>query len=126
MTEGEALRREIVGLSQHKNSRRYSAELRGRVVAWAQQRLHEGGSTNAVCRDLDVGEPTLRKFLGGATGVVAKSVGFARVQVAPSKRKPAVAAVPRGLVLRGPRGVIVEGLSLEELARLLQRLSCSA
>lgn len=124
MTEGEALRREIVGLSRHKNARRYSAELRGRVVAWARRRLDEGGSNNAMCGELDIGEPTLRKFLVGATAVAARSPGFARVKVV--RKKPAAAAAPRCLVLRGPGGVVVEGLSLEEIARLLERLSCSA
>lgn len=73
----------------------------------------------SMCLELGIGEPTLRKFLNEADGrrVRSKTVGFRRVKVA--------ASTARAVVVRGPCGVAVEGLSLEGVAELLKRLACS-
>lgn len=121
-TEVEGLRGEIAGLSNHPNSRRYSASLRERVVAWAEKRVAAGTSIASLCREIGIGEPTLHKFLGKPTGRAAKkkSAGFKRVKViAPA------AVIARAMVMRGPCGISVEGLSLEDIAEVLKRLACS-
>jgi hypothetical protein len=117
----EAIRREIAGLSEHKNSRRYSAELRARVVAWTRPWVARGRSIPALCNELGMGEPTLRRFLEVSDAPV-RNVGFKRVRVV-QQSKPL--AEPRAVV-RGPCGTSVEGLSIDGIAELLRRLSCSA
>jgi transposase-like protein len=118
-TEAEELRGEIARLSNHPNSRRYSPALRERVVAWAQKRTASGASVAGLCKEIGIGEPTLHKFLGKpARRVPKKSVGFRPVKVT----APLVA---ERLVMRGPCGTAVEGLSLEGAAELFRRLACS-
>lgn len=118
----EALRLEIAALAGHKNSRRYPPELRARVAAFARDRRATGASIAAICAELDVGEPTMHRFLGlvGMPKRKKPVEGFKRVALA----KPS--SEPSRLVLRGPGGVVVEGLSVDEMAQLLKSLSCSA
>jgi transposase-like protein len=120
-TESEGLRSEIAELSNHPNSRRYSPLLRQRVVAWAVRRVAAGTSIASLCREIGIGEPTLHKFLGKpARRAAKKSAGFKRVKVvAPT------AVVERAVVMRGPCGTAVEGLSVEGIADVFKRLACS-
>lgn len=121
-TEADVLRAEIAALSEFKQARRYPAELKRRVVRWAVREAAAGASVAALCEQLDMGEPTLQRFLGEArpARVSGATAGFAQVTVS-------AAPTPAGerLVLRGPHGVVVEDVSVEALAQLLKRLSCS-
>jgi len=62
-TEQNELREAIERLSARKATRRYSEALRARVVAYARQRMAKGATAARVCSELDVGSPTLKKFL---------------------------------------------------------------
>ena len=117
--ETEALKREIEGLSKSPQTRRYSPELQTRVTAWARTRRAEGLSVPAMCLEIGIGDPTLRRFLEPAKRVRARNrtSGFRQVKV--------VAPKATGLVVRGPCGTSVEGLSVEGVAELLKRLACS-
>lgn len=118
--EMEELRRLIEGLSRHPQTRRYTPELRARVLAWAKGRRAEGASVATLCGEIGIGEPTLRKLLepGERRASRKKAAGFARVKV--------VAPAPKMVLVRGPGGLVVEGLSLEGVAELMRRLACSA
>ena len=119
-TEAEGLRGEIAGLSNHPNSRRYEPSLRQRVIAWAQKRVAAGASIASLCKEIGIGEPTLHKFLGNPGRRAAKkSVGFNRVKVVAPR------AVAELVVVHGPCGTAIEGLSLEGVAQLFKRLACS-
>ena len=115
-TEGKRLRAEILALSSTKQARRFGASLRRRVTAHARQRIAAGVSLEGICEELDISAPTLGRFLSARC--VTKP-GFVEVAVAESPRAG-------DLVLRGPCGVIVEGLSLAEIGQLLRSLACSA
>ena len=123
MTEQSALRAEIAGLSAHKVHRRYPPELRERVTAYARRRLSEGASASQVCRELDLGSPTLKTFLQTSAG----EPGFAALRVVEdSGSTSAVSATRPAITVHGACGVVVEGLvSVDEGARLLWMLSCS-
>jgi hypothetical protein len=114
-TEGQRLRAEILALSSVKQARRFGASLRRRVTTYARQRIAAGASLQRVCEELDISTPTLGRFLS-AHG--AADSGFVEVAIA---EKPAIG----GFVVRGPCGVLVEGLSLGDLAQLLKGLACS-
>jgi len=117
--ETEALKLEIEGLSKVRQTRRYSPELQTRVTAWARARRAEGLSVPAMCQEIGIGDPTLRRFLEPANGPRTKSrpAGFRRVKV--------IATMAIAVVVRGPCGTSVEGLSLDGVADLLKRLACS-
>lgn len=118
--ETEGLKREIEGLSKFRQTRRYSPELQARITGWAQGRKAEGLSVPAMCLEIGIGDPTLRRFFDSTKGrkVKTKSAGFRRVKVA--------SQVAREFIVRGPCGVAVEGLSLDGVAELIKRLACSA
>jgi transposase-like protein len=121
-TETEALARDIAALSAHKNSRRYPEALRARVVAWARAQLSAGASMAALCAAVDIGGPTLHRFLGTSrrSEQARGSPGFTPVRVAAPK--PEVTTTR--LVLRGPCGLTVEGLTVDDVTRLLKGLAC--
>ena len=79
-----------------------------------------------VAVELKVKKWTLQKWLqrhgrGELEGQKGKSTRFARVKVKPGKEE-----TPSRLVVHGAHGVRVEGLTLENVAALLERLGCSA
>lgn len=119
---GKEIRNAISKLSASKNSRRYPPALRLQITRYARKRLVAGVSVGAVCRELDVGEPTLCRFLGRERPSEKGKAGFRRMRVvaAPSADAGGV------LVVRGPCGLVIEDMSIEELADLLRSLSCSA
>lgn len=118
--ELEEIRRQIDSLAKAKNARRYPPALQRRVTSYARMRIASGVSRAQISRELDVGEPTLERFLKEAT---TPQPGFDRVRVV-ARRDESVA--PRALMVHGPCGTRVEGLSLNELAALFTRLACSA
>lgn len=123
--EADELRSEIANLPGPKNCRRYPEGLRARIVAYAQSRMAEGASTGRVAGELGMGEPTVGRFVGARRKRRrGRSVGFASLRVVEPAQAPAASA--GRVVVRAPGGVVVEGLSVEELGRLLRELSCSA
>jgi AraC-like DNA-binding protein len=93
---------------------RYSRELHDQAVRYAKSRMHDGSSLDSVARDLGLKPQTLSRWLEEKGG----KARLRPVEVAPpdstSGRGPAVLITPGGLR--------VEGLDLESLAQLLQRL----
>ncbi|MEW5743789.1 MAG: hypothetical protein AB1938_33060 [Myxococcota bacterium] len=120
-SEAEALAKEIAALSPQKKARRYPDALRARVVEWARGRLAGGASLASVCQEVGISEPTLHRFLGLSRGSERERAGFTRVRVV----APKPVGMTEAVVLRGPLGVTVEGLSVDDVARLLKGLACS-
>jgi len=122
-TEQSELRGEIERLSARKATRRYPEPLRARVVAYARRRMARGTSAEKVCRELDVGSPTLKKFLKASPA----PAGFVELRLtADHATTPPMAGDRRSAIaVRGGCGVVVEGLGIDDVARLLRVLSCS-
>ena len=119
--ETEVLKREIEGLSIHPQTRRYTSDLQTRVTAWAKGRRAAGISVPGMCREVGIGEPTLRRFLEEADGPQQpkkRSGSFKRLKVAAPELKR--------VVVHGPCGTRLEGVTVSEVAELFQRLACSA
>ena len=92
--------------------------------------MASGVKTEEVAEELKMNKWTLQRWLQRqGNGEFEKQpgatkAGFSRVKV---KVKVRAAAAPRAhLVLHGAHGVRVEGLTLENIATLLERLGCSA
>jgi len=88
--------------------RPYDAGDRARVVEHAIARRREGAGIGAIAREVGVSSTTLYEWLREPRFEAVEIVG--RVQRG------------EGLVVHGPHGVRVEGLSVAELADLLRRL----
>jgi hypothetical protein len=113
----EELKQAIAALSAVKQTRRYPAHLRAEVLRHARARISAGASRAAVCEELDVSEPTLMRFLDGDK----PRANFARVRIVEQR-----ATAKRTLTVKGPCGIVVEGLTMTEVAELLRKASCSA
>jgi hypothetical protein len=103
-----------------ERGRTAGGQLRGQarttVVAAVEQAHAQGTSSREVATALGVKFHTLMSWRGQEQQRRSKSTALVPVRVA-------AAPVARGLIVHGPRGLRVEGLSLDELAALWSRLS---
>ena len=102
-------RRAIASLARSKYVRRYPAALRARLVAVV--RAHPEKSVASLARALDMAPQTLERI------VAEMPAALVPVRVI---AKPAASS---GLVIRGPRGLVVEGLDVHGVADLIRALS---
>ena len=91
---------------------RLRAAARAEVVGLIEQALRDGASYAAIAEMLGVSEQTVVRWRTSST-----DTEFAPVRVVDAS------AQTRKLVVHGPGGLRVEGLSLDEVAALLGRLS---
>ena len=124
-TEAQALRDIIEALSDKKHGRRYSPDLTERIRTYGHRMDAEGLSVFGIHRQLGVGYPTLHKMLK-VKRASANSMPREFTQIV--VREDLTQSPKRSLRrfdLRGPYGMVVEGMSLDEVAVLLRSLSCS-
>jgi len=119
MDELELLRREIQELSERKSMRRYPQKLREHIAAWARVQLARGVSPWQASRRLDLGQGTLQRILDEVDdeGEVTKT------SLVPVRVVEDSAPARTRVVVRGPCGIVVEGLGIAEVASLLRALS---
>jgi len=104
-----SLRDAIAGLAQSKNSRRYPAELRARLVGLVD--AHPERSVASLASDLDMPAQTLSRIVSDARPAMVP----VRIATSPTQNSP--------IVIRGPGGIVVEGLDVSGLAELIRALS---
>jgi len=113
MNRAAQIRRRIAELGPRRRGARIPEDLRRGIASYGRVRRREGVSLDALAKELGVSSETVRRY----------------VQVRP--RLPELVPVevladgmdaPRALVMVSPRGYHVEGLDLEEMARLLRML----
>ena len=97
----------------------FNPKLRAQVVAHTQQRVQSGERLPAIAASMGIKYDTLRYWIEGPSPKRAdKSSAFRPVRV--TEGQPSAAA---GVTLFGPGGTRIEGLSLEQAAALLRRMS---
>ena len=89
--------------------RRFPPEVRAAVERYARRRTAEGATNLAVARELGVSAPTISRALA------RQSRMFVPVRVVPEAAAP--------VIVRGPCGVVIEGLDVAGVAKLLVELS---
>lgn len=99
---------------------RYPEELRSEAVALALEAVGRGEPLGTVALELGVGAMTLSRWLEAAPATEWRAVEVVEERV-PAAGSISVPGSP-GLVLITSRGHRLEGLSLEEAARLLEAL----
>jgi AcrR family transcriptional regulator len=95
--------------------RPYPEALRRAAIEYQRERGHEGASLRQVAAELGVSDASLVRWSRGKQESAAM---FRAIEVVaePVERKSAI-------VVHGPRGLRIEGLTVAELAGLLERLS---
>jgi transposase-like protein len=116
----EDVRRAMGESTNTRGYRTFTKAAHATVVKFALNRIEAGSSAGEVADELGLKGWTLQRWLqnhrrDGGPGVA----GFQQLKVkdAPTKR---------ALVVRGACGVTIDGLTVDEVARLLRELSCSA
>jgi transposase len=97
---------------------RYTPEQRKQAVEYLRQRQEQGAGLEEVAQEVGLSSWTLSRWGRKASGseATAPRGALVAVEVRASKTRPQ----QRGLVVHGPGGVRVEGLSLEQVGVLLR------
>jgi hypothetical protein len=104
-----SIRRAIAMLARNKHLRRYPPGLRARLVSLVH--AHRERSLWSLAKELDMAPQTLEHIVAGNSAPL--------VPVRVVREHPSRAA----LVIRGPRGIVVEGLDVDGVAELIRALS---
>lgn len=111
MSKAQELAAEVEGLERGKHKRRrYPAELRRRITDHVREQRAAGVPLNEIARAIGISSTLLHRW------ELRRSQKFRRVELAPAPPR-----APRWSV-HAPRGVRVEGLSLDDLVEVLRRL----
>lgn len=114
----EQLRLELAHARPSHNAAGYPPGLRDRVSAWLADQRDQGASWNTLGGQLGISRTTARDWAQRASSGEAEERAFLPVSVeCVPPRVP-----PRGPVLVSPRGYRVEGLDVDLLVDVLERL----
>jgi transposase len=114
--QGEELRRELAQADRSGVGRPYPEALRRAAVEYGRQRERQGASVGVVAAELGVSGVSLSRWLRKGQGVES---GFRAIEVVAEP----YGATARRLVVHGPRGLRIEGLTVLDVVTLLERLS---
>ncbi len=101
--------------------RRYPVTVRREIARYARGRLSQGASRSAVCRELGVGSPTVEHILD-ETKVPPERDTTDSATLRPIRVISSGGGGTQRLLLRGPGGVVVEGLDLDGVVNILRGL----
>ena len=101
-------RKAIAAGGPRRPGRRFSAEARAVLARFASEQIAAGRPVAAVTRELELSIATL----GGFTRA---RPSFVPVEVTPEARS--------SITVRGPHGLVIEGLDVGAVAELLRRLA---
>ena len=101
-------------LGKGRGSRGFTERTRQAVVQYVGQRQREGARLDALARELGLAPMTMRRWLEEA-GLYRPAPTFVPVVVKEDDGA--------SFVVRGPGGLVVEGLSLAQVAELMRRLA---
>lgn len=121
----DAIRRAVAALAPGAQ-RRYPAELRTQIADYARGRFGAGKTMTWVANELGIGYPTLSAMLDTKTPVRPVRV-VSQAGVEPRGEpggRPVGPEAPPNISVRGPNGLVLEGLSIQDAVILLRALSC--
>jgi transcriptional regulator with XRE-family HTH domain len=106
----EELKKMLVEIGPRGRGRPYPKGLLEKVLSYTVARRRQGAQLLEVAEELGLSDKMLTRWLSGRR----KARKFGRVEV--------VAATGGALTVHGPRGLRIEGLDIDGLAELVQRL----
>lgn len=112
----EELREALAQADRSGLGRPYPEALRRAAVEYGRQREQQGASVGTVAAELGVSGPSLSRWL--RKGQEAES-GFRAIELVAA---PCGATATR-VIVHGPRGLRIEGLTVLDVVTLLERLS---
>ena len=115
-SRGAAIRRSVSALVPGPQ-RRYPPVLLRRIEDYARERRAQGASRAQICREVGISSPTLVRLLTAESGTLR------RVRVAADTASEVVPPALGSLTVRGPGGIVVEGLDIASVAALVRELA---
>jgi hypothetical protein len=109
------LKSEIQAVDKRGTATRYPDALRDRVVKFIEARRQAGLGIAAACRQLGLPVQSVQYWRKTRSGSAIVPVGFAPVTIVESPG-------PNRFTLQGPRGIRVDGLTLQDVVELMRRL----
>ena len=121
---GERIREEIARARRSGVGprQRFRLELVAGAARFARMRLANGASRAQVCRELGIRAVTLSRW---RLREPPSGVGFRRVALTATRIGPVEAVRQCPIVIRTPRGLVVESVDAEQAARLVAWLERS-
>ena len=122
------LKAELERRAQEGKRGRFSEAMKAEVLEYWRQCKQAGATQETVARELGLSPWTLSRWSVKARGAKGRPMqrGQQEAAEAPAfhavKVKPVAQGTGRGVVLHGPSGVQVEGLSVSEVVRVLKEL----
>jgi hypothetical protein len=112
----EELQKALATIDRRGRGRPYPRPLLERLLAYTVARRRQGATLLAVGQELGMSWRTLARWISerGSSPDREAGAAFQRVQVASRPRSE--------VVVRGPHGIVIEGLDLDGVAELVQRL----
>ena len=118
VTVAANLRAEIEALEIRHGKRRYSPDLKLRICSYTRDCGRCGQATRSVSIALGIAEATLGRWLSKAPRRLRPMPVVVRKKVAMAEE--------RTICVRGPGGLIVEGLTIDDVAQLMKSVAaCS-
>lgn len=108
----QELQRAIATLGPRGRGRAYPQELLAKLVSYAAERRAQGATLLAIGGEIGISWRSLSRWLGERAA--SSSGGFQPVRVV----QPRASA----LVVHGPHGIVIEGLDIDGVVELVQRL----
>ncbi len=109
----EELQKALATIERRGRGRPYPRPLLEQLLAYTVARRRQGATLLTIGQELGMSWRTLARWVSERAATSEHGPAFQPVQVA--SRRPEV-------VVRGPRGIVIEGLDLEDIAELVQRL----
>jgi transposase-like protein len=128
--QAEKLKKQVEERRARGTRRQFDESFRAEMVGYVRARQAEGGTQEEAAKEVGLSAWTLSRWgRGGQSGPVRRgrpprqrlegsNGGFHPVEVKSEARSPGA------LVMHGPGGVRVEGLSVQQVAQVLKELGC--
>ena len=122
------LKAELERRAQEGKRGRFSEAMKAEVLEYWRQCKQAGATQETVARELGLSPWTLSRWSVKARGAKGRPVQRGQQEAAEApgfhavKVKPVAQGPLRAVVLHGPSGVRVEGLSVSEVVRVLKEL----
>ena len=102
------VRKAMAAAGEKRPGRRFPEAAKAAMARFASEQLANGHAMAAIAHELELSVATLRRWTGSRPA-------FVPVELAPQVGSP--------ITVRGPQGLVIEGLSLEQLVELLRRMA---
>ena len=117
-----SLRAQLATADRSGAGKPFPERLRRQVVEYARAAISQGGSFEGVARDLGISAMSIKRWLQRSGGRDDDAAELRRVEIVPDRCAIGMVVASSQMVVHGPGGLRIEGLTLPGLVQLLRAL----